>query len=296
MKQRLCIGFWLGMGILTLSGCSRAADEESGPAEGIALQVAGVNIGSGLVTTRADRQLAAGAAIGFKTTGTAGSDNVCYRHGTPYWKAANPSETILLSNTTGYCAYYPWRSGVDMTRISMTALPSSAEEQELSYLENTAPAKGTVTLNLKRAYCKINLAIEWKNAAASDRITSISLEKTNMPATATLDAATGSITTTAYTGRLTTAVDFTPAKLTDGKVSTSIFVCPMNLEDAQVSIVLNGKILTASLAKAGAIDRGKYYDITIPLNARSLAIGAVASKPSPTNWAEETLDGGDLKP
>lgn len=292
MKQRLCIGFWLGLGILTLSGCSRATDEELWPAEGVPLQVAGVNIGSGLVTTRANT-LNKGA-IGFftKVSGTDDQANVCYNFGTPYWKAANPSESILLETGTTYCAYYPWRAGVAVDKIPMTALPSEAE-QDLSYLIYQAASKGAVNLELKRAYCRLNLNLTWTTGQASDQVTSISLEKEDMPATATLNAGTGVVTPVTTTNRLTQAIDIKGNSVNKTAV---FFVCPMNLDAAKVSIVLNGKTLTASINPNTAIESGKWYNINITLNAQTLTFGNMAEKPNPDGWTNTDITGGDLKP
>lgn len=293
MKQRLCIGFWLCLGILTISGCSGTTDEELWPAEGVPLQVTGVNIGSsGLVTTRAE--LSKGA-IGFftKVSGTDKQANVCYNYGTPYWKAANPSESILLETGTTYCAYYPWRAGVAVDNIPMTVLPST-EERDLSYLVYQSATKGAVRLTLTHAYCRLNLNIDWTNAGADDRITSISLEKEGMPATATLNAATGAVTAKTFTNRLIQATDI---KSDTNNKTIALYVCPMDLEKkAKVSIVLNGKTLTVFLANVQKIESGKWYDITMKLNAQTLTFGSMAEKPDPDKWSITDIPGGNLQP
>lgn len=293
MKQRLCIGFWLGLGILTLSGCSRATDEELWPTEGVPLQVAGVNIGSGLVTTRTNKTLDSGA-VGFftKVSGTDKQANVCYNFGTPYWKAANPSESILLEEGTTYCAYYPWRAGVAVDNIPMTALPSEAEK-DLSYLTYQAASKGAVNLELKRAYCLLNLNLIWTTDQASDQVTSISFGMEGIPATATLNAGTGTVTPVTTTNRLTQAIDI---KGNSGNKTTALYVCPMNLNAAKVSIVLNGKTLTASINSNINIESGKWYNINMNLNAQTLTFGSMAEKPDPDKWNNADIEGGNLQP
>lgn len=298
MKQKICIGFWLGLGILTMSGCNRTADEELWPAGGVPLQVANVHIGSGLVTTRADQTLDKGT-IGFftKVSGTEKQKNVCYTYGTPYWKAANPSESILLEEGMEYCAYYPWHSDIAADQIPMTALPA-VEERGLSYLSYQSATKGAVTLKLERAYCQLLLVITWNAPGSSDHITSVSLEKTGIPAAATLNAGTGEVKTTLTTNRLAQAVDIQKSSLDgENKTRISMIVCPMDLEKkATVSIVLSGKTLTVPLKTVGKIEKGKQYVINMTLNTQTLTFGSVAEKPDPDGWTDIPAQGGELKP
>lgn len=234
-----------------------------------------------------------------------------YAYGVPKWTTAKA--IYLGGEEANVCAYYPYSEAQATTVVPLTTQGYTLAN-DLSYAPNLKVNGGPdktidgnvgrhVTFVLKRAYSRTKFEFTRKNYTGTGHITRVVLRK--LPASATLDIATGSYSGETQADR-TLTVDYTlpqPDLSTADKTVTpteELLVAPGKIAETGAGdknglalvLTIDNKAMTTYIKPTvlNELKAGKYYTFKVNVNGTGIDIDKVELE----DWeAKDLADAGD---
>lgn len=230
-----------------------------------------------------------------------------YSYGVPKWTTAKA--IYLGGEEANVCAYYPYSEAQATTVVPLTT-QGYILANDLSYAPNLKVNGGPdktidgnvgrhVTFVLKRAYSRAKFEFTRKDYTGTGHITRVVLRK--LPASATLDIATGAYTGETQADRSLT-VDYTLPQ-TDALIvneADELLVAPGRIAETGAGdknglalvLTIDNKPMTTYIKPTvlNELKAGKYYIFKVNVNGTGIDIDKVELE----NWEEKDLaDTGD---
>ena len=245
---------------------------------------------AGLITSAT---LPEASEIGIKLDGYDDADNIKFTAATQDSKQVwNPASDIVLDETKGTLyAYYPWKSGTDLSTIPV----ETASQTDYLYAEpvaNVSEKNANVPVTMKHMLANVKIAINKGTYVGTGNISKIAIQSDGFATGGTFNAAQETPAYTATTGA-GTAIE-SNAATTLGGTATDIMVVPTGVAKPITFTATIDDVDYTVTSSDVTLQNGNSYEYTLSLNSTFMSVSEVSVTPwEPVTKATLTLEKED---
>ena len=230
---------------------------------------------AGLITSAT---LPEASEIGVKLDGYDDADNIKFTAATQDSKQVwNPASDIVLDETKGTLyAYYPWKSGTDLSAIPV----ETASQTDYLYAEpvaNVSEKNANVPVTMKHMLANVKIAINKGTYVGTGNISKIAIQSDGFATGGTFNAAQETPAYTATTGA-GTAIESTAAT-TLGGTATDIMVVPTGVAKPITFTATIDDVDYTVTSSDVTLQNGNSYEYTLSLNSTFMSVSEVSVTP-----------------
>ena len=226
---------------------------------------------AGLITSAT---LPEASEIGIKLEGYDDADNIKFTAATQDSKQVwNPASDIVLDETKGTLyAYYPWKSGTDLSAIPV----ETASQTDYLYAEpvaNVSEKNANVPVTMKHMLANVKIAINKGTYVGTGNVSKISIQSDGFATAGTFNAAQETPAYTATTGA-GTAIESTAAT-TLGGTATDIMVVPTDVAKPITFTATIDDVDYTVTSSDVTLQNGNSYEYTLSLNSTFMSVAGI---------------------
>ena len=232
---------------------------------------------AGLITSAT---LPEASEIGIKLEGYDDADNIKFTAATQDSKQVwNPASDIVLDETKGTLyAYYPWKSGTDLSAISV----ETASQTDYLYAEpvaNVSEKNANVPVTMKHMLANVKIAINKGTYVGTGNISKIAIQSDGFATAGTFNAAqeTPGFVADSYTG-VGDVITNTTATTLGGNAIDIMVVSNDAEKPITIAATIDGVEYTATTT-AVELAKGNSYQYTLTLNSTFMSVSKVTVTP-----------------
>ena len=229
---------------------------------------------AGLITSAT---LPEASEIGIKLEGYDDADNIKFTAATQDSKQVwNPASDIVLDENKGTLyAYYPWKSGTNLSAIPV----ETASQTDYLYAEpvaNVSEKNANVPVTMKHMLANVKIAINKGTYVGTGNISKIAIQSDGFATTGTFNAAQETPAYTATTGA-GTAIESTAATTLGGN-ATDIMVVPTGVAKPITFTATIDDVDYTVTSSDVTLQNGNSYEYTLSLNSTFMSVATVSIK------------------
>ena len=232
---------------------------------------------AGLITSAT---LPEASEIGIKLDGYDDADNIKFTAATQDSKQVwNPASDIVLDETKGTLyAYYPWKSGTDLSAIAIETA-SQTDYLYATTVTGISETKAYADVVMNHVLTNINLSFADGTYAGVGNITSVSVSGDGIATGGTFNAAqeTPGFVADSYTG-VGDAITNTTATTLGGNAIDIMVISNDASAPITIAATIDGVEYTATTT-AVELAKGNSYQYTLTLNSTFMSVSKVAVTP-----------------
>ena len=229
---------------------------------------------AGLITSAT---LPDASEIGIKLEGYDDADNIKFTaatdKGNQVW---NPASDIVLDETKGTLyAYYPWKSGTDLSAIPV----ETASQTDFLYAEpvaNVSEKNANVPVTMKHMLANVKIAINKGTYVGTGNISKIAIQSDGFATGGTFNAEQETPAYTATTGA-GTAIESIAATALGGN-ATNIMVVPTGVAKPITFTATIDDVDYTVTSSDVTLENGNSYEYTLSLNSTFMSVATVSIK------------------
>ena len=226
---------------------------------------------AGLITSAT---LPEASEIGIKLDGYDDADNIKFTAATQDSKQVwNPASDIVLDETKGTLyAYYPWKSGTDLSAIPV----ETASQTDYLYAEpvaNVSEKNANVPVTMKHMLANVKISINKGTYVGTGNVSKIAIQSDGFATAGTFNAAQETPAYTATTGA-GTAIESTAAT-TLGGTATDIMVVPTGAAKPITFTATIDDVDYTATSSDVILQNGNSYEYTLSLNSTFMSVAGI---------------------
>ena len=230
---------------------------------------------AGLITSAT---LPDASEIGIKLEGYDDADNIKFTAATQDSKQVwNPASDIVLDENKGTLyAYYPWKSGTDLSAIPV----ETASQTDYLYAEpvaNVSEKNANVPVTMKHMLANVKIAINKGTYVGTGNISKIAIQSDGFATDGTFNAAKEAPAYTATTGA-GTAIESNAATTLGGN-ATNIMVVPTGVAKPITFTATIDDVDYTVTSSGVTLENGYSYEYTLSLNSTFMSVSEVSVTP-----------------
>ena len=226
---------------------------------------------AGLITSAT---LPEASEIGIKLEGYDDADNIKFTAATQDSKQVwNPASDIVLDETKGTLyAYYPWKSGTDLSAIPV----ETASQTDYLYAEpvaNVSEKNANVPVTMKHMLANVKIAINKGTYVGTGNISKIAIQSDGFATGGTFNAEQETPAYTATTGA-GTAIESIAATTLGGN-ATDIMVVPTGVAKPITFTATIDDVDYTVTSSDVTLENGNSYEYTLSLNSTFMSVAGI---------------------